>query len=936
MTRATSCDTLGTQMTAPPVRAGSAAKSVTAQLVGRRSEREALDRLLETAREGHGGVLVVHGDPGLGKTALLEYAIETARSFHVVRAVGVEGETELPYAALQQLASPILELRERLPDPQRQALAVAFGLSAGDPPNAYLVGLAVLGLLTEAAEEQPLLCLVDDAQWLDRESAQALAFVARRLMAERIALIFATRNVGESLARLAELHVGPLGYRDARTLLESVLPGPLDEQVIERLVAEAHGNPLALLELPRGMTPTQLAGGFGLPDALPLSDQLMESFTRRLDTLPADARRLLLVAAADPTGDLALVWRAARRLGIPDAAAQAAEAEGLLAFGARVTFRHPLVRSAVYRSAASDCRSEVHLALAEATDPVADPDRRAWHRGQAASAPDEEIADELERSADQARARGGVAAAAAFLERSSILTLDPARRAGRALAAARATQQAGALDEAQRLLATAEAGPLDALERAQVDVIRAQIVAVHRGSDAPALLLAAAKRLEVLDIGLARQIHLDALTSALFAGRLGGACDARYVALSARSAPPAPGPSRGADLLLDGLAALITKGSSAGTPILRTAIKTFATDRIGSEEGLRWLWLAGRAAAFIWDYDSWDSLTRRQIRLARDLGALAHLPLALSTHIGVRLFAGEMRAAASLVAESDTLADITSGWSVPPYGPLVLAAFRGSDEETTRLLRASVGDFHTRGEGMGLTVSQWVTAVLNNGRARYEEAYAAASEATADPHELFFSTFATVELIEAASRTGRSERAAEALAVLSESTQASGTPWALGVEARSRALVTPDDTAEPLYREAIARLQPTRLRLDLARAHLLYGEWLRRARRRLDARAELRLAHDLFSEFGMEAFAERARVELQATGERARKRTVDTVDQLTPQEAQISRLAGKGHTNREIAAQLFISTSTVEYHLRKAFRKLDVTSRTQLANRALG
>jgi DNA-binding CsgD family transcriptional regulator len=923
-------------MTAPPARAGSAAKSVTAQLVGRRSEREALDRLLETARQGHGGVLVVHGDPGLGKTALLEYAVETARSFRVARAVGVEGEMELAYAALQQLASPSLELRERLPDPQRQALAVAFGLSAGDPPNAYLVGLAVLGLLTEAAEQQPLLCLVDDAQWLDRESAQALAFVARRLMAERIALIFATRNVGESLARLAELHVGPLGYRDARTLLEGVLPGPLDEQVIERLVAEAHGNPLALLELPRGMTPTQLAGGFGLPDALPLSDQLMNSFTRRLDTLPADARLLLLVAAADPTGDLALVWRAARRLGIPDAAAQAAEAEGLLAFGARVTFRHPLVRSAVYRSAAPDCRSEVHLALAEATDLQTDPDRRAWHRGQAASAPDEEIADELERSADRARARGGVAAAAAFLERSSILTLDPARRASRALAAARATQQAGALDEAQRLLGSAEAGPLDALERAQVDVIRAQIVAVHRGSDAPALLLAAAKRLEVLDIGLARQIHLDALTSALFAGRLGGACDARYVALSARAAPPSPGPSRGTDLLLDGLAALITEGSSAGTPILRKAIKTFAGDRIGSEEGLRWLWLAGRAAAFIWDYDSWDSLTRRQIRLARDLGALAHLPLALSTHIGVQLFAGEMRAAASLVAESDTLADITSGWSVPPYGPLVLAAFRGSDEETTRLLRASVADFHVRGEGMGLTVSQWVTAVLNNGRARYEEAYAAASEATADPHELFFSTFATVELIEAASRTGRGERAVEALEVLSESTQASGTPWALGVEARSRALVTPDDAAEPLYLEAIALLKPTRLRFDLARAHLLYGEWLRRARRRLDARAELRLAYELFSGFGMEAFAERARVELLATGERARRRTVDASDQLTPQETQISVLAGKGHTNREIAAQLFISPSTVEYHLRKAFRKLDVTSRTQLANRPLG
>jgi DNA-binding CsgD family transcriptional regulator len=681
------------------------------------------------------------------------------------------------------------------------------------------------------------------------------------------------------------------------------------------------------------MTPTQLAGGFGLPGALPVSERMVNSFTRRLMAMPADAQCLLLVAAADPTGDLALVWRAAQRLGIPETAAEAVEAEGWLSLEARVTFRHPLIRSAVYQSGAADRRSEVHLALAEATDPETDPDRRAWHRALAASAPDEEVADELERSALRARARGGIAAAAAFLERSSILTLDPARRASRALAAAQATQQAGALDAALRLLANAEAGPLDSLERAQVDVLRAQIVAADRGSDAPALLLAAAQRLEELDIGLARQIYLDALLAAVFVGRFGGTGDARHVAISARAAPPSPGPSHPADLLLDGLATLITEGSSAAMPTLRAAIKAFARDRSGTEEGLRWLWLAGRTAAFIWDYDSWDSLTRRQIRIARDLGALAHVPLALSTRIGVHLFAGETRAAASLVAESEALSDITYGRIVAPYGALVLAAFRGLDEETTRLVRASAADFHGRGEGMGLTVSQWVTAVLDNGRARYEEAYVAASEATTDPDELFFSTFATVELIEAASRTGRGERAIEALEVLSESTRASGTPWALGVEARSRALVTADDAAEPLYREAISRLQPTRLRVDLARAHLLYGEWLRRARRRMDARTELRMAYELFLDFGMEAFAERARVELQATGERARKRTVDTVDQLTPQEAQISRLAGKGHTNREIAAQLFISPSTVEYHLRKAFRKLDVTSRTQLARR---
>ena len=909
-------------------------RSPGAQLLGRQRECEVLERLLDAARGGHGGVLVVHGEPGVGKTALLEYAVQAAREFRVARTAGVEGEMELAYAALQQLCSPILELTERLPHPQRDALAVAFGHSAGPAPNPFLVGLAALGLLSEAAEERPLLCVVDDAQWLDRASARALGFVARRLLAEQIALVFGARQLGDALAGFPELHVAPLGHRDAHALLESALPARLDAQVLERIVVETHGNPLALLELPRGLTPTQLAGGFGLPAALPLSARIEESFTRRLARLPVDARRLLLVAAADPVGDLALVWRAAQRLGIPESAAQAVESDGLVAFGSGVVFRHPLVRSAVYRAVGADERSEVHRALAEATDPAIDPDRRAWHRAQATAMPDEEVAAELERSAARAQARGGFAAAAAFLERSSVLTLDPARRAGRALAAAQAKQQAGALDEALTLAASADAGPLDEFQRAQVDVLRARIsFAADRGSEAPRLLLMAAERLEPLDTRLARELYLDALTAALFAGRLGGAGDARHIAAAACAAPPSAPPPRAADLLLDGLAVLISDGHAAGTPILRNALRAFHSDEIGTEEGLRWLWLAGRAAGFIWDYEAWDSLTMRQIRAARDVGALAHLPLALSTRVGVQIFAGELGAATSLVQEADTLAEATDGRVVPPYGALALAAFRGHEDEVTRLVRTTTQDFIARGEGMGLTVSQWVTAALYNGLARYEDAFAAAALAAAEPHELWFSTFAAVELIEAASRSGRSEPAAQVLELLSESTRASGTPWALGVEARSRALLHRGEAAETLYHEAIDRLQPTRLRMDLARAHLLYGEWLRRQRRRLDARKELRVAHELFSDFGMEAFAERARVELQATGERARKRTVHTLDQLTPQEAQVSRLAAQGHTNREIAAQLFISPSTVEYHLRKAFRKLDVKTRTQLAHR---
>jgi DNA-binding CsgD family transcriptional regulator len=448
-------------------------------------------------------------------------------------------------------------------------------------------------------------------------------------------------------------------------------------------------------------------------------------------------------------------------------------------------------------------------------------------------------------------------------------------------------------------------------------------------------LLAAAERLEPVDAGLAREIYLDGLTAALFAGRLGGDCDARQVAAAARAAPPAEDPPRAADRLLDGLAELITEGPAAGTPILREAVTAFHSDGTETEDSLRWLWLAGRAAGFIWDYEGWDSLTRRQIRAARQVGALAHLPLALSTRVGVHIFAGELRAAASLVEQSDALADATSGRVVPPYGALAVAAFRGREDEVMRLVGAGTRDFIARGEGMGLTVSHWVTAALYNGLARYEEAYAAAAQAADDPYELWFSTFATVELIEAASRSDRDDRAAAALERLAESTRASGTPWALGVAARSRALLTSGDEAEALYREAIDRLEPTRVRLELARAHLLYGEWLRRVRRRSDARDQLRVAPGLFSDFGMEAFAERARVALQATGERARRRTVDTLDQLTPQEAQVSGLAAQGHTNREIAAQLFISPSTVEYHLRKAFRKLGVKSRTQLARRLL-
>jgi DNA-binding CsgD family transcriptional regulator/tetratricopeptide (TPR) repeat protein len=899
----------------------------------RREERETLERLLEGVRGGQSRVLVVSGEPGVGKTALLESAIGSASGFRVLRAVGVESEMELAFAALQQLCAPMLDLLDRLPAPQQDALGVAFGLRAGDAPDRFLVGLAVLSLLAEVAEGQALLCVVDDAQWLDRASAQALVFVARRLLAESVALVLVTRAPIDELEGLPRLVVEGLGDGDARALLGSALRVPLDERVRERLVAETRGNPLALLELPRGLTPGELAGGFGLPDAPGLSGRIEDSFRRRLEGLPVETQRLLLVAAADPVGDPVLLWRAVGRLGIGVQAAS--ETDGLLTIGARVSFRHPLVRSAVYRAASREQRRAVHRALAEATDPGVDPDRHAWHLAQATPGFDEDVASELERSAGRAQARGGLAAAAAFLERACALTSDPARRAERALAAAQAKHQAGMFDAALRLVAIAESGPLNELQGAQVDLLRGQIsFDSSRGAEAPPLLLKAAKRFEPLDPRLAREIYLDAVAAAIFAGRLATDRSLRELAQAVRSAPSPSLPERAPELLLEGFTLLVTDGHRAGTPVLKQALSAFRGDQISAAEGLRWLWVACTAAGLVWDFDAWDALSGRLVGLARDTGALSALPFALNSRGGLHLVAGEPILAGSLAEEAAAVNEAT-GSSMAPYAAVALAAFRGREAEASELIEATRIEVMRRGEGAGLTFVLWASAVLYNGLGRYEDALAAAVQAREDSNAAWFRIWGLVELVEAAARSGTPELAVDALDRLSQTTAASGTDWALGVEARSRALLTEGDAAEPLYRQAIEALERTRVRVELARAHLLYGEWLRRERRRLDARDHLRHAHKLFTEFGMEAFAERARVELEATGEHARKRTVETRDDLTPQEAQISRLAADGATNQEIAAQLFISPSTVDYHLRKAFRKLGVKSRHQLKQHLL-
>jgi DNA-binding CsgD family transcriptional regulator len=907
-----------------------------ARLRDRSDETGVLVGLVTAVRSGQSRVLVVRGEPGVGKTALLDYLAEQAAGCRVVRAAGMHSEMELAFGGLHQLLAPVLDRSERLPVRQREALRTAFGFGAGPAPDRFLVAMAVLGLISEVAGEQPLVCVVDDEQWLDQASAQALGFVARRLAADPVGLVFGARVPGVELAGLPELTVEGLPEGDARALLDSALAGPLDTRVRDQIVAEAEGNPLALLELPRGMTPAELAGGFGLPGAPPdagsVTGRIEDSFRRRLDALPARTRLLLLLAAADPSGDLALVWRAAGRLGLPVQATVPAVEGGLAEFGVRVRFRHPLVRSVAYRSASAQDRQKVHKALAEATDPVADPDRRAWHRAQAAAGPDEEVAAELERSADRAQARGGLAAAAAFLERAVQLTADPAHLAGRALAAAHANMRVGAFDKALELLVMTEAWPLDDFAAAQMDLLRGQIAfASGLFADAPLLLLKAARRLEPLDSGLARKTYVDAWGAAFMGGRL-AADHLAEISRAARALPPSPHPGP-TELMLDGLALVITDGVPAAASTLKQAASLFAGDTIPAGDRLRWNYMTFFPATLLWDADGHRATLARQLQLVRTAGILDTLPYDLEAAAMLAAFSGDLAEADSLLAESNAVCEAV-GISMPVYATVLLACLRGKQAEAPSLIDATVNAAEAGGQGLELTVARWVAAVLYNGLGRYDQAREAARQAAEDPFGSNVSLWALPELIEAAARSGKMLVAGDALQRLAESTQAGGNDWGLGIEARSRALVTEGPAADGLYREAIDRLGRTGLRPELARAHLLYGEWLRGQGRRSQAREQLRAAHGMFDEIGMEAFAERARQELAAAGETARKRTkqasAEAGQELTPQEAQVARLASEGLSNPEIGARLFISSHTVQYHLGKVFAKLGISSRGQL------
>ena len=906
-------------------------------LLDRVSEIAALEGVLGAVRDGLSGVLVVRGEAGIGKTALLEWAAGQAGDMQVARVAGVQAEMGMGFAGLHQLLVPFLGGLPELPAPQRQALGSAFGLVDGPPPDRFLVGLAALTLLTDVAAERPVLCLVDDAQWLDEVSVEVLGFVARRLYADRVGVLFTVRE-GEgqaaALAGLPERMVGGLPGEVASELLAASAVTPVDGRVSAQLVAGVAGNPLALVELAGELTPAELSGAVPLSWPLRFGGRLEELYLARVRALPGDTRTLLLAAAADPSGDPELVRKAAGQLGIDPEAGEAAGTQRLVCWEPRVQFRHPLIRSAAYYAAPAALRRRAHQALAAVTDPDAHPDRRACHLAEAAAGPDEQVAVELERSAGRAQARGGLAAAAAFLERAAALTPDPERRAQRALDAAQANVRAGAFGKARDLVGAAEAGPLDEFQGARADLLRGQIVfASGLGSDAPSLLLKAAKRLEPIDLDLARQAYVDAWQAAFLAGHLAGAGDLLEVSRTARALPPSAHPPRLVDLALDGFALLVTDGPAAAAPVLRQATSAFASPDTPAAEILRWSWIATVTDEALWDDRGWE-VTVRQVHLAREAGALDQLPILLNRMAVTAVWSGDFTAATSLIAEADAVREAT-GAPLAPYAAMMLAAFRGSQAEAAPLIQSAIEQAEAGGQGLAVTAANWVTAVLYNGLGRYEEALAAAGQASEHKH-VYVSVWALPELIEAAARTGTPRMAHEALDRVAETARGGGTEAGLGIEARSRALLSEAEAAEGHYREAIERLGRTRRRPELARGHLLYGEWLRRQRRRRDARDQLRTAVEMFDAMGMEAFAGRARAELGAAGERARSRQLGAPEVLTSQEAQVARLVAGHLSNREIAARLFISASTVEYHLRKIFRKLGVTSRGQLARTLQG
>lgn len=918
-------------MRAPP--SGSATKR---QLLGRSGELATIDALLETVRGGMSGAVVIRGEAGIGKTALLEHAINTASDFRVVRALGIESETNVGFAALHQLLVPFLPRIARLPPPQRNSLGVAFGLALGPTPERFQVGLAALTLLAVAAEGQPLLCIVDDAQWLDLESAEVLGFVARRLQAEGVAMLFAVREPPErpvNFGGIAEIRLGPLAPQDARELLAVVNPNELDDADAQRLLEETEGNPLAILELTAEPVRTWLGRPHEISEPLPVGERLQQHFLRRSNDLSTESQTFLRLASAESSMDPLVLWRAARNLGLDKEAVVEAEAKQLIALGPPLSFRHPLIRSAIYYAMPPPERRRIHAALADATDRRFEPDRRAGHRALATVEPDESVAAELAEQAERAQQRGAYAAWAMFASRAADLSPDPVVRATRLLVAARAWMAAGSLDRAQTALNDAGPALSDPYQRALAQALEGAVrFATGQSADALDFLLQAGRAMAALDAPRARRILLSALEAAAFSRPSATGPVMKAIAKEALAREPSVEMSGTAgDLMLRGYATVITSGYRVGGPILQEAIA--ATLRQGPDpEALHNL--ATLAAYSLFDDTSAAALAGDWVGVCRERAALTALPLALQLLAVAELYSGRLEEADVLTVQSLQTAEATGNHGflgVASRGAVFFMAWRGDEAQARELAAQHVAEAQAHGEPYWANFSGFSLSVLELALGRYHAALEAALPTFKDDPP-WSGAWVAPNLIEAAARVGAKGIAEEALKRLSDRAEAGGTPLGLGLLARCRAILADAAEAEALYREAIDRLAGSPTRPELARTHLLYGEWLRRQNRRRDARGQLRTAFEMFSGMGTRAFAARARGELLATGERVRRRTNETQDQLSPQELQVARLAARGVRNQQIASELFISERTVEYHLGKVFRKLDLSSRTQLAH----
>jgi DNA-binding CsgD family transcriptional regulator len=877
------------------------------ELLDRRQELDSLEELLAAARAGRGDALVLRGAAGIGLSALLDHAArEAASSCRVVRVAGVRSEADLPLAGLQRLAMLFDEPAPTVPSPpvaQNEPLAT---------------GLAVHALLTQAARADPVVLVIDDAHWLDRPSLEALAFACRRLRQHRVAAVVATHAATTQRSMLhgvPEAVVGSLGSVAAAQLLTSALAVPIDRAVHARLLAEADGNPLALLELPGQLRPDQIAGSAALPTYLPVGPTLRASLLASIEPLAEATRLLLLLAAIEPDVPTESFWRAAAKLGLSPEALAPAEAAAVVHVESTIGLRPRLLGAALYEAASVADRQRVHQSLVAAFDPLSDRDRRARHLASATLTPDEDVALEVERAAERARSVGDPIRAAGLLERAAALSPDSRTRGRRTLAAAQAALAGGAVGRATALVGEARVDAGDDVERARADRLRSAIaLAAGKGADRATLLLRAARAFESLDSSLARETYLEALEASILAGRLGGSRVVE-IAEAGRSSARAPAAVSAADLLLEGLALLVSADHAAAVPVLRRALAA-----LGSSSEPRWLALGSLTALELWDDELAFELMLRLEQNTCAVGSEFRLD-----HIGSLddVIAGRFAVAAPVFqgADSELSASV---------GGLLAAAWRGRPTEAHELAETWMREAFTRDLGSALAVARYALTLVSVGLARYEEALATAREACEDT-TLFVTGFALPELVEAAARSGEREQALAALDRLTSHTRASGTDWALGILARSRALLEDGIRADRLYQAAIAHLRRTRAVPHLARAHLVYGEWLRRERRRREAREQLRTARDMFIFMGAQAFGERARAELTATGEQARRRAAETSELLTPQEARIAGLVADGASNVEVGAQLFISPKTVEYHLHKVFRKLGVTSRTQVA-----